>query len=218
MTETRSGFRKHRSLLVVTTTEAFAEAGCGHPGFRRRDELWRAETTWRKPAWMRAAMCCRPLHDSEGETAMRAVIQRVTRAVVRVDGDAVGAIAGGLLVLLSVGKDDTTADEGVMIGKIAGLRVFTDDEGRMNLDVGQVGGDILLVSQFTLHGDVRKGKRPSFMAAMAPESAREAVDAVGTGLRALGLSVAEGQFGADMQIELVNDGPVTILIDTKRAF
>ena len=149
---------------------------------------------------------------------MRAVIQRVTRAVVRVDEETVGAIANGLLVLLSVGKDDTKADEATMTAKIAGLRIFTDDAGRMNLDVGQIGGDVLLVSQFTLHGDVRKGKRPSFMAAMAPEAARGAVDAVGAGLRALGLKVEEGQFGADMQIELVNDGPVTILIDTKRAF
>lgn len=149
---------------------------------------------------------------------MRAVIQRVSRAAVTVEGAEVGAIERGLLVLLSVGKDDTDADTKVMIGKIAGLRIFTDAEGRMNLDVGQVGGGVLLVSQFTLHGDARKGKRPSFMAAMQPERAQQMVEDVGAGLRQLGLPVADGVFGADMQVSLLNDGPVTILIDTKKVF
>ena len=149
---------------------------------------------------------------------MRAVIQRVTRATVEVAGSPVGAIERGLLVLLSVGKDDTDADTRLMVGKIAGLRIFCDEAERMNLDVGQAGGSVLLVSQFTLHGDARKGKRPSFMAAMAPDRAREMVDAAAVALRARGLTVAEGVFGADMQVTLCNDGPVTILIDTKKAF
>ncbi len=149
---------------------------------------------------------------------MRAVITRVTQAAVHVDNKTIGAIDGGLLVLLSVGKDDTDADERVMVGKIAGLRIFSDPQDRMNLNVAAVGGSVLLISQFTLHGDVRKGKRPSFMAAMAPDEARRRVNAVGEALRATGLRVEEGEFGANMQVHSVNDGPVTILIDTKKAF
>lgn len=149
---------------------------------------------------------------------MRAVVQRVQSARVEVEGSVVGAIDRGLLVLLSAGDDDTAADVSVAIDKIAGLRIFPDDVGKMNLDVGAIGGAVLLVSQFTLHGDVRKGRRPSFVRAMAPEPAAAMVDNVGNGLRARGLTVAEGVFGADMQVHLVNDGPVTILIDTKRTF
>ncbi|MCO4759918.1 MAG: D-tyrosyl-tRNA(Tyr) deacylase [Myxococcales bacterium] len=149
---------------------------------------------------------------------MRAVVQRVSRGQVSVANECTGAIGRGLVVLLSVGKDDTDADLPVMVSKISGLRVFTDSAGKMNLNVQQVGGSVLLISQFTLHGDVRKGKRPSFMAAMAPEPARAAVERVATALRAEGIVVEEGVFGADMQVELVNDGPVTILIDTKRNF
>jgi len=149
---------------------------------------------------------------------MRAVIQRVASAAVHVDGAIVGAIDHGLLVLLSVGKDDTDNDGKTMIGKIAGLRIFGDSDGRMNLDVSQAGGQVLLISQFTLHGDVRKGKRPSFMAAMAPAIARRSVAAVAAGLREIDLQVEEGIFGADMKVHSINDGPVTILIDTKKAF
>lgn len=149
---------------------------------------------------------------------MRAVVQRVRTASVEVEGGVVGAIDRGLLVLLSAGDDDTAADVSVAIDKIAGLRIFPDAAGKMNLDVGAIGGALLLVSQFTLHGDVRKGRRPSFIRAMAPEPAAAMVDDVANGLRARGLTVAEGVFGADMQVHLVNDGPVTILIDTKRAF
>ncbi|MCB9737637.1 MAG: D-tyrosyl-tRNA(Tyr) deacylase [Deltaproteobacteria bacterium] len=149
---------------------------------------------------------------------MRAVVQRVRTASVEVEGAVVGAIDRGLLVLLSAGDDDTAADVTVAIDKIAGLRIFPDAAGKMNLDVGAIGGAVLLVSQFTLHGDVRKGRRPSFIRAMAPEPAAAMVDDVANGLRSRGLTVAEGVFGANMQVHLVNDGPVTILIDTKRAF
>ncbi len=149
---------------------------------------------------------------------MRAVVQRVTEAQVRVDGQTVGAIAHGFLVLLSVGKDDTDADTTYMVAKLAGLRVFEDAQGRMNAALADVGGSVLLVSQFTLHGDVRKGRRPSFMSAMAPERARVMVSQAAEQLRDLGLTVAEGVFGADMQVALVNDGPVTILLDSKKVF
>ena len=148
------------------------------------------------------------------EVAMRAVVQRVSEASVKVAGAETGRIARGLLVLLSVGQGDGPADLAYMVDKVAGLRVFADDAGKMNLDVGQASGGILLVSQFTLHGDVRKGKRPSFTGAMAPEAARAVVAQAAAAWRAAGLPVAEGVFGADMQVALVNDGPVTILFDT----
>lgn len=149
---------------------------------------------------------------------MRAVVQRVIEASVTVDGAVVGAIGGGLCVLLSVGQDDDERDLDVMVGKIAGLRVFADEQGRMNLDVAAAGGELLVISQFTLHGDVRRGKRPSFTGAMAPGPAREVVDAFCQRLRERGLVVAEGVFAADMQVRLCNDGPVTILIDSKKTF
>ena len=149
---------------------------------------------------------------------MRAVVQRVTGASVTVQDAVVGAIDRGLCVLLSVGQDDDERDLQIMVDKIAGLRIFADPEGRMNLDVAAAGGRVLVISQFTLHGDVRRGKRPSFAAAMAPEPASAMVDRVCARLRERGLSVAEGQFGADMQVRLCNDGPVTILIDSKKTF
>ena len=149
---------------------------------------------------------------------MRAVVQRVIEASVTVQGAVVGAIGSGLCVLLSVGQDDDDRDLDVMVGKIAGLRVFADEQGRMNLDVSAAGGDVLVISQFTLHGDVRRGKRPSFISAMAPETARQMVDTVCQRLRDRGLVVAEGVFAADMQVRLCNDGPVTILIDSKKTF
>ena len=105
-----------------------------------------------------------------------------------------------------------------MVAKIAKLRIFTDSDGKMNLDVGQSGGSVLLVSQFTLHGDVRKGRRPSFVQSMHPERAQPIIAQVSAGLRSAGLEVQEGEFGADMQVSLINDGPVTILIDTKKVF
>jgi len=149
---------------------------------------------------------------------MRAVVQRVSRAAVRVGGETVGAIDRGLCVLLSVGKDDTAADATWMVGKLAGLRIFPDDADRMNLSVQQIGGGVLLISQFTLHGDVRRGKRPGFGAAMPPEIAEPMVRDVAAALRDEDLVVAEGRFGAMMDVELVNDGPVTILLDSKKLF
>jgi D-tyrosyl-tRNA(Tyr) deacylase len=149
---------------------------------------------------------------------MRAVVQRVSEATVTVDGCVVGAIDTGLCVLLSVGQHDDDNDVGVMSNKLAGLRVFADDQGRMNLNVAQVGGQMLVISQFTLHGDVRRGKRPSFVAAMEPERARAMVTQVCVEMRDLGLTIKEGQFGANMAVHLCNQGPVTILIDTKKRF
>ncbi|MBI5609985.1 MAG: D-tyrosyl-tRNA(Tyr) deacylase [Deltaproteobacteria bacterium] len=149
---------------------------------------------------------------------MRAVVQRVSQAAVAVHGQTVGAIDRGLLVLLSVGQGDDDADLAYMVDKIAGLRIFSDDAGKMNLAVGDVGGAILLVSQFTLHGDARRGKRPSFTAAMAPEPAAAMVDRCGKAWRDQGLPVQQGVFGADMQVSLCNDGPVTILLDSKKLF
>jgi D-tyrosyl-tRNA(Tyr) deacylase len=141
------------------------------------------------------------------------VIQRVSSAEVRVAGSVVGEIADGFVVLLGVAVGDGEADAEVMAAKIAGLRVFADDEGRMNLDLSEVGGSVLLISQFTLLADLRKGRRPSFVAAADPEDATRLVDVVVRLLRERGLEVAEGEFGAHMEVELVNDGPVTIVID-----
>ncbi len=149
---------------------------------------------------------------------MRAVVQRVSEASVTVDGAVVGQIGRGLCVLLSVGQDDVERDVTIMDGKLAGLRIFPDEAGRMNLAVDSVGGQLLVISQFTLHGDVRRGKRPSFMAAMEPVRAAAMVSAVCERLRARGLTVAEGVFAADMQVRLCNDGPVTILVDTTKTF
>jgi D-aminoacyl-tRNA deacylase len=149
---------------------------------------------------------------------MRAVVQRVTRAQVRVDEDVVGAIEDGLLVLVGVGVDDGDDDAVNLARKIASLRIFRDDDGNMNRDVSEAGGRVLVISQFTLHGDVRKGRRPSFIAAARPEQAEPLYERVVTELRSLGLVTATGRFGATMAVELVNDGPVTILIDTKRLF
>src|ERR1700716_2193742 len=149
---------------------------------------------------------------------MRAVIQRVTRASVTVDGRIAGAIERGFLALVGVSVDDTDADADSLAQKIAGLRVFGDGAGAMNLALADVGGAVLVVSEFTLLGDVRKGRRPSFIAAARGELAERLYERVATKLRAAGLAVETGVFGADMAVELVNDGPVTILLDTKRAF
>lgn len=144
---------------------------------------------------------------------MRAVVQRVSRACVRVDGAVVGEIERGLLVLLGVADGDGPVDAEVMASKIGGLRVFPDADHKMNLAVDDVSGGVLLVSQFTLLADVRKGRRPSFTKAAAGEVADGLVEAVGDHLRSQGLRVATGSFGALMEVELVNDGPVTIVID-----
>lgn len=149
---------------------------------------------------------------------MRAVVQRVSRAKVSVAGEIVGEIGAGLLVLLGVSQSDTEAAADYLCDKIAGLRVFHDDEGKMNRNVADAGGAILAVSQFTLYGDVRRGKRPSFDAAARPEKAKELYDYFVTKLRAAGLRCETGIFQAMMDVELVNAGPVTILLDSDKTF
>ncbi|MCB9528787.1 MAG: D-tyrosyl-tRNA(Tyr) deacylase [Myxococcales bacterium] len=149
---------------------------------------------------------------------MRAVVQRVSRASVTVDGQVVGRIGPGLLVLVGAAEGDTTADADALAAKVAGLRIFGDAEGKMNLDVAQIGGAVLAVSQFTLLGDCRKGRRPSFQAAAHPEKAAPLFDRYVAATRALGLSCETGIFQADMKVELLNDGPVTLLVDTTKLF
>ena len=149
---------------------------------------------------------------------MRSVVQRVSRAAVRVEGQTTGEIGAGLLVLLSVGVDDGEDDARAMAGKVAGLRIFADEQGFMNRSLVDVGGSVLLVSQFTLHGDVRRGRRPSFINAAKEPASRRLYELAGSLVQAAGIPVAYGVFGAQMEVELVNAGPVTVLIDTKRAF
>jgi D-aminoacyl-tRNA deacylase len=145
-------------------------------------------------------------------------VTRVSGARVRVDERVTGEIGAGLLALVSVGVDDDERDARALAEKIAELRIFPDEAGLMNRSVLQSGGALLLVSQFTLHGDVRRGRRPSFIAAAPPERARALYELMGNLAAARGLLVAYGEFGAQMAVESVNDGPVTILIDTKRTF
>lgn len=149
---------------------------------------------------------------------MRAVVQRVSRASVTVDGVVVGAIERGLLVLLGVGHDDSAADVDYLVEKIVGLRIFEDDAGKMNLALADVGGALLVVSQFTLWGDCRKGKRPSFTDAAPPEKAVPLYESFVAKAAALGIPTATGKFREHMQVELVNDGPVTMLVDSRKAF
>lgn len=149
---------------------------------------------------------------------MRAVVQRVSDASVRVDGEVVGSIEAGLLVYVGVGPHDGKAELDYMSRKIAGLRIFRDDEGRMSLSVQDVGGSVLLVSQFTLYGDVRKGRRPSFMGAAGPEHANEQYEALAASLAQTGLNVAKGRFRADMRVSSTNVGPVTLLLDSEKTF
>jgi D-tyrosyl-tRNA(Tyr) deacylase len=150
---------------------------------------------------------------------VRAVVQRVTSARVRVGDRTIGEIARGLLVLLGVSRDDTSVDVKYLAGKIRDLRLFEDDAGKpMDRSVADVGGALLVVSQFTLYGDVRKGRRPAFDRAARPEAARDLYEELVRELRAAHLPVATGEFQAMMQVELVNDGPVTILIDSRREF
>lgn len=145
---------------------------------------------------------------------MRAVIQRVSRAAVRIDGEEVGRIDHGLCVLLGVGRGDGPAEVAWMVRKLAEVRVFADENDRMNRSLEEVQGAVLLVSQFTLYGDVRKGRRPSYTGAAPPEVAERLVEAVREGLEARGVVVATGRFGAMMKVELVNEGPVTLILDT----
>ena len=149
---------------------------------------------------------------------MRAVIQRVSRASVTVEGEIVGKIERGFLVLLGIALDDTQDDVNLIARKIAGLRVFEDDLGKMNLGLLDVGGHVLLVSQFTLMGDCRQGRRPSFIAAAKPELADKLYQSVAAELRGQGLIVETGTFQAQMDVELVNDGPVTLLLDSRKLF
>ncbi len=146
---------------------------------------------------------------------MRAVIQRVTKGSVSVKGQIVGAIGPGLMVL--VGFTATDGDEEIawMARKIAGLRIFADEEGKMNLSARDIDGQVLVVPNFTLYGDVTKGRRPSFTAAASPQQAQEAFEEFVQRLKAEGIEVQTGQFGQYMQVEIVNDGPVTLIIDTK---
>jgi D-tyrosyl-tRNA(Tyr) deacylase len=147
---------------------------------------------------------------------VRAVVQRVSQAGVTVQGEQVAQIGHGLLVLLGVCGGDTDAEAEYIADKIAGLRIFDDQSGRMNRSVTDCGGAVLLVSQFTLYGDCRRGRRPSFTQAAAPQEAERLYQAVAQRLRAPGLEVQTGRFGAEMAVSLVNDGPVTLLIDSER--
>jgi D-aminoacyl-tRNA deacylase len=150
---------------------------------------------------------------------MRAVVQRATRASVTVDNHVIGSIGHGLVVLLGCGAGDGANDLAYLVDKIANLRIFADDAGKMNRSVKDVGGGILLVSQFTLYGDARQGRRPAFTAALEPIAAKALCDRAVDDLKAAGVvRVETGEFGADMTVELVNDGPVTILLDSRKLF
>src|SRR6476659_5444287 len=149
---------------------------------------------------------------------MRAVVQRVSRCSVTVEASVVGEIGTGLLVLLGVSKADKEATADYLVEKIIGLRIFEDAEGKMNLSVQDSGGAVLVVSQFTLYGDVRRGKRPSFDAAARPEEAKQLYEYFVSKVRAAGLRCETGRFQAMMEVELVNSGPVTILLDSERLF
>ncbi|HKW16301.1 MAG TPA: D-aminoacyl-tRNA deacylase [Terriglobales bacterium] len=149
---------------------------------------------------------------------MRAVVQRVSRAQVSVGEEVVGKIGPGLVVLLGVAKTDTNADADYLAAKILGLRTFEDENGKMNLSLVETHGAVLAISQFTLYGNVRKGKRPSFDEAAPPEPARELYEYFVAKVREAGVTCETGRFQAMMQVDLVNDGPVTILVDSKRVF
>ena len=146
---------------------------------------------------------------------MRAVVQRVSRANVVIAADTVGDIGSGLVVLLGITHTDTPSQAQWLAEKVAGLRIFNDAEGKMNHDLVDVGGAMLIVSQFTLYGDCRKGKRPSFIDAAPPSIAIPLYETFINSVKALGISVAEGRFGAEMKVELVNDGPVTLIVESK---
>ena len=149
---------------------------------------------------------------------MRAVVQRVSHARVTVAGEITGEMGSGLLMLLGVGSDDTQADADYLVDKIIGLRIFEDEGGKMNRSLADAGGALLVVSQFTLYGDVRRGKRPSFDAAAPPQIARELYEYFVGQVRTKGLRCETGRFQEMMSVELVNEGPVTILLDSKKTF
>ena len=149
---------------------------------------------------------------------MRAVVQKVSEASVTVDGEVIGRIGKGLLVFAGIVKNDHEKNGEYIASKLAGLRIFEDNEGKMNLSVKDVGGEVLLVSQFTLAGDARKGRRPSFEMAMRPEEASLLFEKLLEMVENEGLKVATGQFQAHMEVNLINDGPVTILLDSKKEF
>lgn len=149
---------------------------------------------------------------------MRAVVQRVSEAAVSVEGRSTGSIQGGLLVLLGVEQEDTESDAQYIADKVAGMRIFNDTAGKFNLSLSDVQGAVLLVSQFTLHGDCRKGRRPSFTRAARPETAIPLYEQVQGMLRAQGFRVETGEFGAHMKVQLENDGPVTLLLDSRKQF
>ena len=149
---------------------------------------------------------------------MRTVVQRVSRAKVTVDGELIGEIGNGLVVLLGIARDDTKVEAAYLVDKIANLRIFDDEEGKMNRSVKDVNGGLLIVSQFTLYGDVRRGLRPSWIDAAPPEVAEPLYDFFVRQARAAIDNVATGKFQAMMQVELINDGPVTILLDSKKLF
>jgi D-aminoacyl-tRNA deacylase len=149
---------------------------------------------------------------------MRAVVQRVKKAEVRVNGRAVGRVGAGMLVLLGIGKEDTLREAQSLADKVINLRIFDDQDSRMNLSLLETNGGLLCVSQFTLYGDCRKGRRPSYDRAAPPETACQLYDAFVASVRAGGIAVETGQFQAMMEVELINDGPVTLLVDTERVF
>lgn len=147
---------------------------------------------------------------------MRAVVQRVTRAQVSVEGEVTGRIDAGLCVLVGVGRDDTQSEATTLADKIARLRIFEDEAGKMNLSLLDVGGALLAVSQFTLYADTNRGRRPSFVGAMEPERAEQLFECFCTAAKKLGVTVATGRFRTHMSVSLVNDGPVTLVLDTGR--
>lgn len=149
---------------------------------------------------------------------MRAVVQRVSRAKVTVDGEVIGEIGNGLMVLLGVSEDDTQDDASYLAEKVATLRIFSDDEGKMNRSLIDIGGGMLIVSQFTLFGDCRKGRRPSFIKAARPELADSLYRIFVVEVEGRGVSTATGKFQTQMAVELVNDGPVTLLVDSRKTF
>ncbi len=147
---------------------------------------------------------------------MRAVIQRVSRAQVRVEGKTIGEIGVGLLILLGIGKGDTAVEGDSLLDKIVHLRIFEDEQGKMNLSLLNCGGELMIISQFTLYADCRQGRRPSFTEAASPEAARSLYESFVAHARRLGIRVAAGVFQARMEVELVNSGPVTIVLDTAK--
>ncbi|MFO0567656.1 MAG: D-aminoacyl-tRNA deacylase [Polyangiaceae bacterium] len=149
---------------------------------------------------------------------MRAVVQRVRRASVRVGAETVGAIEAGFCVFVGVGRDDADEDSDQLADKVLGLRIFEDEAGKMNRSLSEIGGAVLAVSQFTLFGDARKGRRPSFISAMEPERANQLFERFCDQCRRMGAPVQTGRFRAEMLVSIENDGPVTILLDTKKTF